>query len=137
MIKKKRIILLFLLLLIIIFIVLISFIFTIPAIGLGLLVLYLIYIWHAFTFKKIIINDDSLTFDAIVRKQTYSFEVFKNAALFIMRGAVISINKRRFSVYVNPNTKNGLIKIISLTTEINNIEKTILINKINSGIELF
>jgi hypothetical protein len=89
---------------------------------------------YIFRYKKIMINSNSLTFDALARQKTLPFEVFKNADLCIMSGAAIYITGCVIRTSVNPKTKDGLIKIVTLSDKI--VEKDKLIGKIERWAQL-
>jgi hypothetical protein len=89
---------------------------------------WILFISYAFTYKKIIVNKDSLTFDAILRNKTMPFGVFKNAELHIWSSAWISINKKRITIFLNEHTREGLLDIISISEIIKN--KSYFIEKI-------
>jgi hypothetical protein len=89
---------------------------------------WVFFAYNTFYYNKIIINNDGLTFDALCRQKTFPFEVFRNANIILMSGATIYTKDCVIGVYFTLKTKDGLIKIVTLSETITEKEK--LINKI-------
>jgi hypothetical protein len=129
MIKKRALILILLAYVLILFFMYLGFYFRfIAPLGWGGLVFLTFFTLYVFSYRKILITHDSFVFEAIGKARELPFEVFKNAWLDIERTAMISVPGRRYSVLINHNTKDGLIKIVLLSEKI--IHKTELINRI-------
>ena len=135
MLKKRQIVLLFISFFVLILFVSITFIFEIHGIGIGSCVLWVGFFWDAFSFKKIILENNSLTFDAFARKETYLFSDFVNANLEIITTAGVYIKGKVIFVYINLKTKDGLIKIIQLSEKIS--QKSHYINMIEKRVNIF
>jgi len=85
-------------------------------------------------YDKIIINSGSITFDGKLKQKTLPFEIFKNADLFIGRGVMVIVPGHIITSYIHPETKDGLIKIVTLSDKI--VEKDKLIGKIERWAQL-
>jgi hypothetical protein len=121
MIKKRVLLLILAAYLLILFFVYLGFRFKfIAPLGWSALVFITVFTLYAFSYRKIIITDDSLIFDAIGKTRKLPFESFKNARLEITRTAMIFLEKKYYSVLINHNTKDGLIKIVLLSEMIVN-----------------
>jgi len=133
MIKIKGLILIIISFLMVNIILFITLCFNIQAIGVALLVIWIgFFLSAALTFIKININiDGSLTFETILRKKTFPFQVFAKADVKIMRTVVIKFYDKMLSVALTSRTKDGILKIILLSEEISKNEKDFLFGKIN------
>lgn len=96
---------------------------------------YIVFFSYAFTYKKISLKNDSIEFLAILRNDIVPFENFNDATLEILRMALIRTRNGNYSVLINGKTKDGLIKIITLSEKI--INKANLIERIERLGNLF
>jgi hypothetical protein len=132
MIKPRRTILLAILFLITISIIYIIIVCQLHPVGIGLFLVVFGIFFSAIATKKIIVNDNSLTFDNFIKTETFPFEVFENADMYIDRFGMarIKITRRRFFLGVHSKAKEGLFKIISLSKKMSIMKKNCLTNEI-------
>ena len=83
-------------------------------------------------FKKIIIDDCNLIFDAFLKRSVIPIDYFEdaNVALWSRCNISILIKTNRIWVSVNKKTKEGLIRIITLSKKMSRAEKEKLFNSI-------
>ena len=120
MIKPKGVVLL-----ISSFIVVIIIIFTVLLVFNNGVVVVLLVLWPAFPFlifgyDKIVINEDSITFDSFGRQRMLDFSEFKNINIVFGGGVVICSDNFNIQVELNSKTKEGLKKIVMLSEKIDN-----------------
>jgi DNA-directed RNA polymerase subunit RPC12/RpoP len=100
---------------------------TIFAMIVTILIMYMCTI-----FNKIIIGVNKITLNGILVKQVIPIIAFKDAKIDIYWGKHIRIYilEKIYRVYIRKDTCKEIINIISMTNEMNNKERDVLINKI-------
>jgi len=116
----------------VVFFLLVAIYFKVFAIGFVLFLAWIYFVFYTFCYNQIIINDDSLKFRAVVREKVISFDNLKNANNFNLgTGFYFSVNGKISIIPISSKTKDGLIKIISLSEKISEKEREDFISKIN------
>ena len=132
MIKPLRLVLLIAAFFLVVFFLLVAIYFKVFAIGFVLFLAWIYFVFYTFCYNQIIINDDSLKFRAVVREKVISFDNLKNANNFNLgTGFYFSVNGKISIIPISSKTKDGLIKIISLSEKISEKEREDFISKIN------